>query len=107
MTLDAIKSKIINFKRPKALEKIPYNNQALGCVISAVLSFILLFFNLFFSVAFSLISFAFFTMTKPNSRLDYNNRWFSTLGLMLALTSLSVVLLTHIVVNSVFSIIMQ
>jgi|GEM_PF-2811244 len=107
MNIDIIKAKIKNFKRPKFLERIPYSDQALGCVISAALSFIFLFFNLFFSIVFSIISFMFFTMTKPRSRMDYNNRWFATMGLILALTSLVVVILTHIVVNSVFAIIVQ
>jgi len=94
-------------KRPKFLNSVPYSSQAISCVACAVASFILLFFNLIFSVAFSILSFVFFTKTKPRSKLDYNDRWFATMGVILALTSLTVVILTHIIVNSIFGMLLQ
>lgn len=102
-----IKTVFKKYKRPKFLEKVPYTEQAILCVISAVIAFILLYFNLFFSATFSIISFVFFTMTKPHSRMDYNNRWFATMGFILALTTLVMIILTHVIVNSVFGLIVQ
>ncbi len=85
---------------------VPYSNQAVGCVGFSVLSLIFLFFNLFFSVAFSLLSFIFFSLTKPRVKADYDNRWFASFGFILASVTLFVVILTHIVVNNIFGILL-
>jgi len=101
------KKAAVQLKKPKFFPEIPYSRQAVACSVCAVLSLVLLFFNLFFSGAFAIISIIFYTMTKPRSKMDYNNRWFATMGVILSLTSLTVIILTHIVVNGVFNILLS
>lgn len=102
-----IKKATAPLKKAKPIPSLPYSRQAVACSVCAVLSLILLFFNLFFSGAFAIISIIFYTMTKPRSKMDYNNRWFATMGVILAFTSLTVIILTHIVVNGIFNILLS